>query len=146
MSRFYILADFRRSKTAILTIFDSGRARLQKLRGQGGQNAPKNWNFCVLLHFYVTISESWGGNCPPCPPGCAATDFWGIDFWKNSIFEMSKILRNVISMFENVKNAIFAILRGFVFLICFNFNLQKMQKKKSKSRPLNVLKWHFLDI
>ena len=29
----------------------SGRARLQKLRGQGGQNAPQNWNFWVLLHF-----------------------------------------------------------------------------------------------
>ena len=53
--------------------FSSGRARLQKLGEQGEQNAPQNWNFRVLLHFYVTISESWGSNCTPCPPGCAAT-------------------------------------------------------------------------
>ena len=53
--------------------YDRGGAPSQKLGEQGEQNTPKIRNLGVLLHFYVTISESWGSNCTPCTPGCAAT-------------------------------------------------------------------------
>ena len=52
-----------------------GGAPSQKLGEQGEQNTPKIRNVGVLLHFYVTISESWGSNCTPCTPGCAATEY-----------------------------------------------------------------------
>ena len=60
----------------------------------GEQCAPQNWNFCVLLHYYVTISESWGSNCFPCSPGCGHCPdvFFPKSYFECEITNLAKFL------------------------------------------------------
>ena len=108
--------------------YTSGRARLQKLRGQGGQNAPQNWNFWVLFHFYVTISKSWGCNYTPCTPGCAATEY---------------IFVYEISLFGGVKYVITTPSNGWIIRKKYYFQKRTESKYHFLSKNF-LLNWEII--
>ena len=55
------------------------------LSNQGVPRPPKNANFWVLLHFYVTIFEIMGCPCTLCTPPYAAPESTNFDIWNQTL-------------------------------------------------------------
>ena len=57
------------------------------------------------MHFYATIFESWGSNCTPCTPGCAATGKYILIFCLFQVLEWI-VKQKTESLIEEVTDAI----------------------------------------